>query len=262
MLESGLSVLVGKKLLITGAAGRLGSSIARAALESGATVVISDVAEDRLYAFGQTLSKQHRGRFFSIPADITNQEGIAFLIQQSAHLVGALTSAVHSAYPRSAGWGTPFEFLNPAYLHQDLASQLGSAILFSQQILRHFELNSGGDLVHISSIQGVRAPRFDHYQGTSMTSPIEYTAIKAGVIAMTGWLAKYYANKRIRINCVSPGGILDSQPKSFTQRYRQSCANIGMLSSDQVASAVIFLLSPAAEAINGQNIIIDDGWSL
>jgi NAD(P)-dependent dehydrogenase (short-subunit alcohol dehydrogenase family) len=262
MLESGSSALSGKKLLVTGAAGRIGSAIACAALESGATVVISDISEDRLHDLGENLAKQHGKRVYSVIADVTNQAGIANLIQQSERLVGPLTSAVHSAYPRSAGWGTPFECLEATFLHQDLANQLGGAILFSQQILRHFQASCGGDLIHVSSIQGVRAPKFEHYEGTSMTSPIEYAAIKAGVIAMTGWLAKYHANKQIRVNCVSPGGILDRQSDVFLRRYRESCANIGMLSSVQVASVVIFLLSPAAEAINGQNIVIDDGWSL
>ncbi len=95
-----------------------------------------------------------------------------------------------------------------------------------------------------------------------MTSPIEYSAIKAGVIAITRWLAKYHSNQSIRVNCVSPGGILDQQATEFLKRYRESCANIGMLSGEQVAAAVVFLLSPAAEAITGQNLIVDDGWCL
>ena len=95
-----------------------------------------------------------------------------------------------------------------------------------------------------------------------MSSPVEYAAIKAGIIAITRWLAKYHRNQNIRVNCISPGGILDSQPKSFLDQYRLSCTNIGMLSANEIASAVVFLLSPAAKAINGQNLIVDDGWTL
>ena len=95
-----------------------------------------------------------------------------------------------------------------------------------------------------------------------MTSPIEYAAIKAGIISITRWLAKYYSNQSIRVNCVSPGGIIDNQPEQFISRYRESCTNFGMLKSEQVSSAIIFLLSPEGEAINGQNLVIDDGWSI
>ena len=255
--------LASKNLLITGGGGRIGSATARAALAQGANVVLADLASERLNAFVGSLSTSCKGRVHALVADVSTEAGIIALIDQSVAAVGPLTSAVHSAYPTSAGWGAPFEKLQASFLHEDLASQLGGAILFSQHILRHFQAYKGGDLVHISSIQGICAPKFEHYQGTMMTSPIEYSAIKAGVIAITRWLAKYHADQNIRVNCVSPGGVLDKQHNpEFLQRYRKSCTNIGMLSSDQVASAIVFLLSQSAEAINGQNLVVDDGWSL
>jgi len=254
--------LVGKNLVITGAAGRIGSATARAALAEGAKVVLADISEDSLNVLVRSLPDFFKDRVHPIPCDVTKEAGIMALIEQAVSAIGPLTSAVHSAYPTSAGWGTPFEELQASFLHKDLASQLGGAILFSKHMLRHFQANKGGDLVHISSIQGVCPPKFEHYEGTAITSPIEYTAIKAGIIAITRWLAKYHSNQNIRVNCVSPGGILDRQPSEFLQRYRKSCTNIGMLSAELVAPAVVFLLSPAANAINGQNLIVDDGWSL
>ncbi|MBW0180974.1 MAG: SDR family oxidoreductase [Vulcanococcus sp.] len=254
--------LVGKNLLITGSAGRIGSATARAAISEGASVVLADISGDKLKAFKDTLSSSVKARVHPLIADVTTEAGIISLLDQAVSATGPLTSAVHSAYPTSYGWGSPFEKLRASHLHEDLANQLGGAILFSQHILRHFQAHTGGDLVHISSIQGICSPKFEHYEGTTMTSPIEYSTIKAGVIAMTRWLAKYHSNQNIRVNCVSPGGILDKQDPEFLKRYRSSCTNYGMLSSEQVASAVIFLLSAEAEAINGQNLIVDDGWSL
>ena len=108
----------------------------------------------------------------------------------------------------------------------------------------------------------LQPPKFDHYQGTSLTSPIEYSAIKSGIISITRWLAKYYKNQNIRVNCISPGGILDHQPISFLEKYRNSCTNIGMLNAKDLVSTISLLLSSQSRAINGQNIIIDDGWSL
>ena len=69
------------------------------------------------------------------------------------------------------------------------------------------------------------------------------------MISIVRWLSKYYSNQDIRVNCVSPGGILDDQPQVFLRRYRESCTNIGMLSADQVSSVVTFLLSPESVAI-------------
>ena len=254
--------LSGKTILITGAAGRIGSASARLAVAAGADVILSDIKGQRLRNLEQDLISTSGSKIFSVEADITSEAGVDYLMSRSRDLVKTVTSAVHSAYPISAGWGTRFEELKFTYLSQDLAMQLGGAILFSQKILDYFRGHGGGDLVHVSSIQGIRAPKFDHYDGTDMTSPIEYAAIKSGVISITRWLAKYYANQGIRVNCVSPGGIVDEQSSVFLERYRQSCTNIGMLSAEQVATAIVFLLSPQSTAINGQNIVIDDGWSL
>ena len=95
-----------------------------------------------------------------------------------------------------------------------------------------------------------------------MSSPIEYSAIKAGIISITKWLAKYSFNLGLRVNCISPGGIKNNQNELFLKRYREDCANIGMLSPNHISGTVVFLLSDQSCAINGQNFIIDDGWSL
>lgn len=254
--------LSGKTVLVTGAAGRIGSSVAKHSLASGANVVLSDIAVDRLKRLEADLNLEFPGKSFIVEVNLVDDDGIDYLLEQAHELAGVITSAVHCAYPVSAQWGSRLEDLNSTCLFQDLSMQLGGAILFSKKILEYFRLYGGGDLVHISSVQGVQAPKFHHYKGTEMTSPVEYAAIKAGIISITRWLAKYFDNQGIRVNCVSPGGILDDQPPAFLERYRQSCANIGMLSADQVASAIVYLLSPQAEAINGHNLIVDDGWTL
>ena len=119
-----------------------------------------------------------------------------------------------------------------------------------------------GNLLHISSIQGISAPKFEHYKGTSMISPIEYSAIKAGIISITHYLSKYCKRENIRVNCISPGGIFDNQPDSFVKNYNESCQNKGMLDAEDLIGTLLFLLSKQSEFITGQNIIVDDGWSL
>ena len=114
----------------------------------------------------------------------------------------------------------------------------------------------------ISSIQGIQAPKFEHYSNLKMSSPIEYSAIKSGVISITKYLSKYYKKKNIRVNCISPGGIEDNQPKLFKKRYKNSCNSKGLLDANDISNALKFLLSEKSKYINGQNLIIDDGWSL
>ena len=95
-----------------------------------------------------------------------------------------------------------------------------------------------------------------------MNSPIEYSASKAGIISITKYLAKAFGKKNIRANCISPGGIKVNQPKSFQRKYRKSCLTKGLLNPKDICGTVEFLLSDQSRYINGQNFIIDDGWSL
>jgi NAD(P)-dependent dehydrogenase (short-subunit alcohol dehydrogenase family) len=249
-----------KVVIVTGAAGLIGSTIARAIVEQHGQVVIADVAEKK----GKSIAMELGGDNYAIfvPTDITQPDALDRLIKMTDSHFGKIDAAVHLAYPRSIGWGTCFEDLKPNYLAEDLFSQLGGAILFSKSIMEYSLKQGYGNLIHASSIQGFATPKFDHYQGTDMTSPIEYSAIKSGVISITKWLAKYHKNSNIRVNCISPGGILDQQPASFLEKYRESCTSKGMLGAEDVVGTVLFLLSEKSKYINGQNIVIDDGWSL
>lgn len=140
--------------------------------------------------------------------------------------------------------------------------QLGGAFLFMQEFARFFKTKNAGNIIMLSSIQGVVAPKFETYKGTPMSSPIAYSAIKAGLIHMVKYLAKYLKGYNIRVNCISPGGILDGQNPIFLQQYKNVCLNKGMLDPSDICGAALFLLSDASAYVNGQNIVVDDGFCL
>jgi len=253
------SLLAGRRVLISGGSGRVGAATALAVARAGGIPLVADVDPAGLDRVSESLAGWPHYR---IVADVRGGAGIEACLEAAIAAAGGIEAAVHAAYPRSLGWGSRFEELSEVHLAEDLQAQLGGAILFSQCLLRHFTACGGGDLIHVASIQGVAAPKFHHYTGTAMGSPVEYAAIKAGVIAISRWLAKYHRDRGIRVNCVSPGGILDQQPAEFLERYRADCTNIGMLEGADVAATIVFLLSEGARAINGQNLIVDDGWTL
>jgi NAD(P)-dependent dehydrogenase (short-subunit alcohol dehydrogenase family) len=244
---------------ISGGLGIIGSAFSRAVVENGGKVVIGDINGDEGNRIVLDLGKND-ALFFE--GNLTEPDVINKMIQSGEEKFGRINAAVHCAYPVSKQWGTRFEDLGVEGLKNDLFNQLGGAILFSQQMVRYFRKNGQGNLVHISSIQGLKAPKFEHYDGTDMISPIEYSAIKSGIISITGYLAKYCKNQNIRVNCISPGGILSGQPKSFLSNYKKDCLSKGMLDAADIVGALIFLLSDESKYISGQNIIVDDGWSL
>ena len=95
-----------------------------------------------------------------------------------------------------------------------------------------------------------------------MTMPVEYSAIKSAIIQLTRYFAKYFKEDGVRCNSLSPGGILDNQTDAFLEKYNSHCGTKGMLDPQDIAGVLVFLLSDASRYINGQNIIVDDGFTI
>ncbi len=132
----------------------------------------------------------------------------------------------------------------------------------SQQFAKYFKKQTYGNIINVASIYGVVAPKFEVYTNTSMTTPVEYAAIKSGLIHLTKYMAKYFKGMNIKVNTLSPGGILDSQPEEFLSQYKNECLNKGMLDKSDLKGTLVYLLSDMSKYVNGQNIIVDDGFVL
>lgn len=92
--------------------------------------------------------------------------------------------------------------------------------------------------------------------------PVEYAVIKAGIMQLTKYLARFLKGKSIKVNSLSPGGIYDSQPQPFLQNYAEKCLNKGMLNPEDLVGALVFLISDSSQFVNGQNLVVDDGFTL
>ena len=95
-----------------------------------------------------------------------------------------------------------------------------------------------------------------------MNFPHRVFCDQVGSYCITKWLAKRYRQQNIRVNCISLGGILEQQPEPFLARYKSSCNSKGMLNAEDVAGALLYLLSNQSQFVTGQNLVVDDGWSL
>ena len=207
-------------------------------------------------------SDWHIGRHFMNKSRGPEHE--AFLLWLLDLLIDKKVDAlVHCAYPKTKDWGVKLEKLKQKSLNENLINQLGSTIIVSKNIINLFLKQNYGNLILLSSIMGLNNPKFKTYKGTNMSSPIEYSAIKSGIISITKYLAKYYSKKNLKINCLSPGGIIDnSQKKKFIRNYKKECNSKGLLDPKDVVNAINFLLSEKSNFISGQNIVVDDGYSL
>ena len=249
-------MLKNKVYIVTGANGRLGSALTDHLIKNSAKVIMAD----QNFKFNKTnYPKEH----LIFKSDLTKEKNIKKLLAEGKKKYGSIDGVIHCLYPKTKDWGTPAASLNAKSLKENLFKQLGVTILTAQLVINYFLKDKiKGKLILISSIQGVRSPKFNHYEGLNMHSPVEYTAIKSGIISMTKYFAKCYKKNGIAVNCVSPGGIFDGQPKKFIAKYLNECGNKGLLNGEDITGTIIHLLSDAAKHTNGQNIVVDDSWSL
>ena len=175
---------------------------------------------------------------------------------------GKIDALVNNAYPRNSNYGKHFFDVSHKDFVENLGLNLGGYFTTSQVFSKYFKRQGYGNIVNISSIYGVIAPKFYLYKDTSMTMPVEYSVIKSGLIHLTKYMAKYFKGMNIRVNTISPGGILDNQPESFLNKYNDSCSTVGMLDKKDLNGTLVYLLSDMSKYVNGQNIIIDDGFIL
>ncbi|QAA94708.1 oxidoreductase [Pollutimonas thiosulfatoxidans] len=250
--------LTGKVVIVVGACGRLGREVVLSAWQSGATVLAADTDRDQL----EEMKKQFIDRISVYVCDITSTASVQELLSFGVATYGRLDGAVNAAYPRNTSYGRHFFDVSIEDFCENVSLHLGGYFLFMQQCAKYAV--DGGvkfSLVNISSVYGVISPRFDVYQGTEMTMPVEYAAIKSALQHISRYTTSYTKGSQFRVNCVSPGGIEAGQDPTFLQRYRQLSGSKGMLDSRDVVGAVRFLLSDASEYVCGQNIVVDDGFS-
>jgi NAD(P)-dependent dehydrogenase (short-subunit alcohol dehydrogenase family) len=247
-MKNVIRILENKVIILIGSEGLIGKSFAEAIIKNGGTLFRADIvpSEQKNY----------------ITVDITRKEDILKLINFTQKSFGKIDAVVNAAYPKNKNYGRKFESVEYADFCENINLHLGGYFLVSQQFAEFFKKQGHGNIINIASIYGVITPRFEIYEGTDMTMPVEYACIKSGIIALTKYIAKYYKGYNIRANCISPGGIYNNQPQDFIKKYNSYCLTKGILEKEDINGTLIFLLSDASKYINGQNIIVDDGFSL
>ena len=256
-------MLKDKVVVVTGGAGLIGQEFVRAIIEQNGIAIIADINKNEGQRVSNELSdklKSNKIVFFEL--DITSKKSVQKCISYLDNKYGRIDALVNNAYPRNKNYGRHFFDVEYDDFVENLGMNLGGCIIPSQLFSLYFQNQGYGNIINISSIYGVISPKFEIYDNTEMTMPVEYAAIKSGMLHLTKYMAKYFKGKSIRVNAISPGGILDSQPEEFLKKYNQECSTKGMLNGCDLNGTLVFLLSDMSAYINGQNIIVDDGFTL
>jgi NAD(P)-dependent dehydrogenase (short-subunit alcohol dehydrogenase family) len=250
-----------KIIVVTGGAGLLGSSFCAAIAEQGGRAIIADINLENAERVAEEI-KSTGGMAEIASIDITNVVTVKALINSLHDSYGRIDAVVNNAYPRNANYGRKIEEVTYPDFCANTGSHLGGYFLVAQQFAIYFRTIGSGNIINMGSIYGSIAPRFDVYEDTDMTTPVEYAAIKAAIAQLTRYLAQYYKKSAVRVNTLSPGGIFDHQPETFLHRYNAYCGSKGMLDVEDIIGSLIYLLSDASKYVTGQEIVVDDGYSL
>ncbi len=256
-------MLKDKVVVITGGAGLIGQEFAKTIALNNATAVIADINEGIGVNTVEKLTKEvNNDNIKFIKLDITSEKSIYDAIHNIATSYGKIDALINNAYPRNKNYGRHFFDVNYDDFCRNLSMNLGGYFLTSQQFATYFKNQGYGNIINISSIYGVIAPKFEIYNDTPMTMPVEYAAIKSGLIHLTKYMANYFKGMNIRVNALSPGGIFDHQPDKFLKQYNSLCLTKGMLDKSDLNGTLVYLLSDMSKYLNGQNIVVDDGFSI
>lgn len=250
-------------IVVTGGAGLIGRSFVRAIAAEGGIAIIGEAnARAGQKVAAEIAAETPVGRAIYAELDITSSDSLQKLIHSLHERFGRVDALVNNAYPRNARYGRKFEEVTYADFCENISTHLGGYFLAAQHFASYFKTQGRGTIVNMGSTYGVVAPRFGVYDGTPMTMPVEYAPIKAGIIHLTRYMAQYFKGANIRVNAISPGGIMDGQPAQFVERYNSYASTKGLLNPSDLQGALLFLLSDMSAFVNGQNIIVDDGWTL
>lgn len=264
MTEPGPFSMGGKRILVTGAAGHLGRALCGYLLEDGATVFATDLRSVGLESMRSELDPSGN-RLFVFPADLSREDERAALAidvcEASEYLDGAVFAAAFVGTSNIPGWSVPFADQKISSWQAAVDLNLTAPFHLAQLFRSALDKSESASIVNIGSVYASVAPDWRLYEGLSMTNPAAYSASKGGLLQLTRWLATVLSPK-IRVNMVSPGGILRGQPAAFVDRYTASVPLGRMAVESDVVGAICFLLSASASYVSGVNLAVDGGFSL
>jgi NAD(P)-dependent dehydrogenase (short-subunit alcohol dehydrogenase family) len=253
--------LKNKIILITGAAGLIGSYLSQKLEKAGCKLILFDHGKNKLISLKKKMSKN----FFLVDCDLLNNTKINFfcnLIKKKYKKIDVIIHAASIVGTSSLkGWNTEFKKQN--INNWDTSYNLNVTVLFFLvQNLHSLLLKSkSASIINFGSIYSECSPKNYIYKNTGIFNPAGYSCSKSASLYLTKWLASILGPK-IRCNMISPGGLKGTQGKLFIKNYSKVVALKRMANLDDLIGPVIFLSSDMSKYITGQNLFVDGGFSI
>jgi len=254
--------LSNKVIILTGAAGLLGTEYAHGLSQAGANVVLADLNFDKCKKLSLNLNKKYNVNSFPIKLDVTKINSINTMIKAVIKKFSKIDILINNAIFSEAGYTKiKFENYDLDIWKKGLNVNLSGIFLCCQQIGKIMKKQKNGNIINISSIYGIGAPDQRIYGNTKIIKSALYSVTKSGVLNFTRYLASYWRQDGIRVNTLSLGGVEENQNIIFKKNYSNKTMIGRMAKKDEYIGALIFLSSNASSYMTGSNLVIDGGWT-
>ena len=269
--------LENKLVLVVGGRGYLGRTLCKAIYRQGAKVIAADLPAVSKAAKAAQVENPTDKNIINMDVDVENESSVINLIQEIKNEYGNIDALVYSVTAKPDDFYKPYTECSLTGWQKVLRTELDGVFLLTREVGKVMEENESGSIILLSSIYGVVGNDQRIYQGSNLDqlyadsgssqnqiySHSVYSAVKGSAIALTRYLAAYWGEKNIRVNCISPGGISHpGENETFVKKYSDKVPLGRKADVNEMSGAVIYLLSEASSYVTGQNIIVDGGWTI
>ncbi|UAA39546.1 SDR family oxidoreductase [Paraneptunicella aestuarii] len=283
MIKTGSSAkfsadLSNKRVVITGAAGLLGTEYSRTLASCGATLELVDIDIQGLEQLREQLREQLTSKFpenvcHIHAVDITDESQVSELASRIANSLSddeELALINNAAIDAKVGGGhgknlSRLENFSLQQWQREIDVGLTGALLWSKHLGTVMAQRGSGIIVNVASDLGVIAPNQNLYKQDDVADdlqnvkPVTYSVIKHGLIGLTKYLATYWPQQGVRCNAIAPGGVFNQQPDEFVAKVSSLIPMGRMAKVDEYNGAMQFLLSDASQYMNGHVLVMDGG---
>jgi len=257
--------LRGRVALVTGGAGHIGLALAEALAELGTDIAILDLDEEACRQASAQISASHDVRAMAVAANLAEESEVLAVPKRVLGKMGHLDILVNCAALVGTsdleGWNAPLLQQGSRAWRMALDVNLTAPFLLTQACAEALASSRHGAVINVGSIYGMVGPSWDLYPGTGMANPAAYGASKGGLLQLTRYMATCMA-PAVRVNMLTPGGLVRAQPPVFIERYNSRVPLGRMATEEDLKGAVAYLASDLSAYVTGHNLVVDGGWTV
>lgn len=264
----GLFDLAGRTAIVSGACGILGPRFCAGLADHGAKIAAVDLDREMAEELAARLRSDYGVEALGLACDVSDPAAVEAMAAEVTETLGEIRILVNNAAKKPSdleAFFAPLEDYSLETWRDVMSVNLDGQFLAAQAVGRHMTRQGhGGSIIQTASVYGMVAPDQRIYEGSEylgrpINTPPVYAASKAGVIGLTRYLAALWAERGIRVNTLTPGGVASGQNETFKARYSARVPLGRMADPDELVGAVVYLASDASSYVTGQNIVVDGG---